>query len=166
MRLKAIRPDMCQELLDDLQERGLGKTNNEIYSILNNIMKNALAHGVIKRDPMAIVIVEKHKSTHGKALTKQEEKTLLEGVKGARYEVTFALALYTGLRLNEYYTARVEGDMIIAKNSKRKGGKIEYKKIPKSCDKLCDKTGKTSDFCRKKRLENIVVKIGKNHRGN
>ena len=43
MRLKAIRPDMCQELLDDLQERGLGKTNNEIHSILNNIMKNALA---------------------------------------------------------------------------------------------------------------------------
>ena len=93
-------------------------------------MKNALAHGVIKRNPMAIVIVEKHKSTHGKALTKQEEKTLLEGVKGTRYEVAFALALYTGLRPNEYYTARIEGDMIIAKNSKRKGGKIEYKKIP------------------------------------
>ena len=130
MRLKAIRPDMCQELLDDLQERGLGKTNNEIHSILNNIMKNALAHGVIKRNPMAIVIVEKHKSTHGKALTKQEEKTLLEGVKGTRYEVAFALALYTGLRPNEYYTARIEGDFIVAKNSKRKGGKIEYKKIP------------------------------------
>ena len=36
----------------------------------------------------------------------------------------------------------------------------------KSCDKLCDKTGKTSDFCRKKRLKNFVVKNGKNHRGN
>ena len=38
--------------------------------------------------------------------------------------------LYTGFRPNEYETARVEGEFIVAKNSKRKGGKVEYKKIP------------------------------------
>ena len=55
---------------------------------------------------------------------------LLDGVKGTKYELVMALALYTGLRPNELYTAKIEGDFIVAKNSKRKGGKIESKKIP------------------------------------
>lgn len=90
----------------------------------------AIAHDIIKKNPLSIVIVERHNSKHGKALTKDEEKKLLNQTKGTKYEKIFALALYTGLRPNEYKTARVEGDFIVAKNSKRKGGKIEYKKIP------------------------------------
>ena len=42
----------------------------------------------------------------------------------------FAVALYTGLRPNEYKTARIEGDFIVAVNSKRKNRKVEYKYIP------------------------------------
>ena len=72
----------------------------------------------------------KHHCKHGKALTKAEEKILLEQNKGTKYEKIFALGLYTGVRPNEYETAKVEGDFIVAKNSKRKGGKVEYKKIP------------------------------------
>lgn len=40
------------------------------------------------------------------------------------------LALYTGLRPNELYTAKIEGNFIVAINSKRKNRKLEYKKIP------------------------------------
>ena len=49
---------------------------------------------------------------------------------GTVYETIFALMLYTGLRPNEYKTAKIEKDFITAINSKRKNGKIEYKKIP------------------------------------
>ena len=42
----------------------------------------------------------------------------------------FAVGLYTGMRPNEYETARLEDDFIVAVNSKRKNGKVEYKKIP------------------------------------
>ena len=42
----------------------------------------------------------------------------------------FAIALYTGLRPNEYKTARIEDNFIVANNSKRKNGKVELKKIP------------------------------------
>lgn len=42
----------------------------------------------------------------------------------------FAVGLYTGLRPNEYYSAKIQGDFIVAINSKRKNGKVEYKKIP------------------------------------
>lgn len=125
-----ITPAECQKLLDGFLEKGMTKTNNEIYSLLNGIFKMAIAHNLITQNPLSIVVIEKHQCKHGKALTKAEEKLLLEQNKGTKYEKIFALGLYTGLRPNEYETARVEGDFIVAKNSKRKGGKVEYKKIP------------------------------------
>lgn len=130
MPLKEITSALCQELLDKLAESGKMKTNNEVYSILNAIFKMAIAHDLSSKNPLAIVIIQKHHSKHGKALTKEEEKLLLKGVEGTKYEPIMALALYTGLRPNELYTADIEGDFVVARNSKRKGGKIEYKKIP------------------------------------
>lgn len=130
MPLKSISPEYCQKLLDGFAEKGQTKTNNEIYSLLNGIFKMAIAHGIIDRNPLAVVIVERHKCTHGRALTKAEEIKLIEGLKGTKYERLMALALYTGLRPNEYKTAKIEGDFIVAVNSKRKNGKVEYKKIP------------------------------------
>ena len=85
---------------------------------------------MISKNPLAVVIVEKHQSTHGNPLSKEEEKILLNGTKGTRYQQLFAVALYTGLRPNEFATARIENGFIVAKNSKRKGGKEELKKIP------------------------------------
>ena len=41
-----------------------------------------------------------------------------------------AIGLYTGLRPNEYKTAYIEDGFIVAKNSKRKKGKVELKKYP------------------------------------
>ena len=125
-----ITPAECQKLLDGFLEKGMTKTNNEIYSLLNGIIKLAIAQSLNTQNPLSIVVIEKHHSKHGKALTKVEEKLLLEKNKDTKYEKIFALGLYTGLRPNEYETARVEGNFIVAKNSKRKGGKVEYKKIP------------------------------------
>lgn len=130
MPLQEITSALCQELLDNIAASGKMKTNNEVYSILNAIFKMAIAHDLMVKNPLAIVIIEKHHSKHGKALTKEEEKILLEGVKGTKYEPIFALALYTGLRPNEMYTAKIEGNFVVARNSKRKGGKTEYKRIP------------------------------------
>lgn len=128
--LMEITPGECQRVLDSFLEKGMGKTNNEVYSLMNGIFKMAIAHNIISQNPLSIVIIEKHQSKHGKALTKEEEKKLLKGLAGTKYEKIMALSLYTGLRPNELETAKVEGRFIIARNSKRKGGKIEYKKIP------------------------------------
>ena len=49
---------------------------------------------------------------------------------GTRYQLLFAVVLYTGLRPNEYRTARIDGDFIVARNSKQKDGKEHFKKIP------------------------------------
>jgi integrase len=127
--IKQITASQCQKLLDGYTEKGMGKTADEIHSLLNSIFKMAIAHNLITQNPLAIVIHTDHERNHGKALTKQEEQTLLNGLRGTRYLIPFAVALYTGLRPNEYKTAKIKEDFIIAVNSKRKNGKIEYKRI-------------------------------------
>lgn len=128
--LKSITPVRCQSLLDDIAAKGLGKTTDEIHSLMSVIFKAAIVHGIIQRNPLALVFHQEHERKHGVALTKSEEKRLLEEVKGTEFEIPFAIALYTGLRPNEYETVRIEGDFIIAVNSKRKTKRTEYKKIP------------------------------------
>ena len=128
--LVKITPKDCQDLIDDLEEEGKGKTAGEIYSLLSVIFKMAMLHRLIDYNPLDIVIHTKHESQHGVALTKEEEKKLLANTNDVILRNALALGLYTGMRPNEYKTAKIEGAFIVAVNSKRKNGKIEYKKIP------------------------------------
>lgn len=128
--IKKITPADCQRLLDSIFEEGKGKTATDVHGLLSIIFKTAILHGIISTNPLNIVILQKHEKTHGTALSKDEEKNLLNYFKDTRYEQSFALLLYCGLRPNELETAKVDGKFIVAKNSKRKNGKVEYKKIP------------------------------------
>ena len=129
-QLNSITPEHCQKLIDDITAEGKGKTADEIYSLLSIIFKGAIAHGLMDKNPLTLVVKLKYESKHGTALTKDEEALLLNAYPNTKYQTIFALALYTGLRPNEYTTAKIEGEFIIAVNSKRKNKKIEYKKIP------------------------------------
>lgn len=128
--IEKIMPADCQALIDGIEEQGKGKTADEVCSILNMIFRLAVKHSILAHDPMELVIHKQHETQHGKALTKEEEKILLEASAGTPYQKMFAVALYTGMRPNEFETARIEGDFIVSVNSKRKNGKTEYKKIP------------------------------------
>ena len=125
-----ITPEHCQKLIDSINAEGKGKTAEEIYSLLSIIFKGAIVHGIIDKNPLTLVVKIKHESQHGTALTKDEEMRLLQAYPNSKYQTMFALALYTGLRPNEYNTAKIEGNFIIAINSKRKNKKVEYKRIP------------------------------------
>lgn len=130
MPLKSITADRCQELLDRLIDEDKVRTEENVFTMLNMIFKAAVKHGVMAHNPIDMVFHTKHEREHGKALTKDEERKLLEQTAGTPYQLMFALALYTGLRPNEYKTAVIDGDFIVANNSKRKNGKVESKKIP------------------------------------
>ena len=110
--------------------QGKGKTADDVHSLLNMIFKAAVKHNIIHSNPLDMVFHTKHEHKHGSALSKDEEKLLLKKTAGTPQQLMFAIALYTGMRPNEYATARLEGGFIKAINSKRKNGKIEYKKIP------------------------------------
>ena len=125
-----ITPKDCQDLIDDLEEEGKGKTAEELYALMSVIFKMAMLHRLIDYNPLDIVIHTKHESEHGVALTKAEKKQLLSQTSDPILKNALALGLYTGMRPNEYKTAKIEGPFIVAVNSKRKNGKIEYKKIP------------------------------------
>ena len=130
MPLKQITADKCQELLDRLIEEDKVRTEENVFTMLNMIFKAAVKHGVMAHNPIDMVFHTKHEREHGKALTKDEEKLLLSSTAGTPYQRMFAIGLYTGLRPNEYKTAVVDENFIVANNSKRKNGKVELKKIP------------------------------------
>ncbi len=126
--LRAVTPSDCQGILDGLKDKGMGKTGDEVYSLMNQIFKGAIAHGLIARNPLAVCYHEPHVRSHGKALTKAQEAIL--AASSSSYRVLWLIALYTGMRPNEYTTLRREGDMLICKNSKRKHKREEFKRIP------------------------------------
>lgn len=128
--LKLITADKCQELLDKLIAEDKMRTEENVFTMLNMIFKTAVKHGVMANNPVDMVFHTKHEREHGKALTKDEERLLLEKTAGTPYQRMFAIGLYTGLRPNEYKTAYIENGFIVANNSKRKNGKVELKKIP------------------------------------
>ena len=128
--LTSITADKCQSLLDKLIAEDKVRTEENVFSMLNMLFKAAVKHTVMKHNPMDMVFHTKHEREHGKALTKDEERELLEQTAGTPYQQMFAIGLYTGLRPNEYKTAYIENGFIVANNSKRKNGKVEFKKIP------------------------------------
>lgn len=124
-----INAVMLQKLLDNFADRG--KTRIDIFSILNQIFKNAINHGIIKINPLGMCILENYEQKHGKLITKDEEFALFNTYKGTHWEVPFAIIYYCGLRPDEYKSATIDGNFIKAKNSKHgKNGKITYKQIP------------------------------------
>lgn len=131
MSIKQITPVMLQNFLDDFS--GRPKTADDIHSQLNQILTSATNHGIIKLNPMGMVFHKQHEREHGSAISKENEKKLLKAFEGTPYQLHFAVALYTGLRPNEYPTAVIEGDFIKAENSKRRNqnnGVVVYKRIP------------------------------------
>ena len=130
--LKKITSKDCQTLIENIEASGKGKTADEVYSLLSVIFKMAIRHDIIRHNPMDIIMPVQYESEHGKALTKTEEERLKTALDGSKLLQPFMILLYTGLRPNELKTARKENDFIIAVNSKRKNGKVEYKRIPVS----------------------------------
>ncbi len=133
MEIKKITPANCQELLDNLMKQDKCKTAVEVYNLLSCIFKSAIAHDILVKSPLAVVIKPTYEQEHGSALTKTEEQALLSNIADIPTKTALALALYCGLRPNELATAEIQGKFIKAVNSKRqKKDKqaIEYKYIP------------------------------------
>lgn len=128
MRLTDITPEHVQKVVDGLSDRQ--KTAHEVFTLINVVMKAAIKHNIVSHNPCDIVLLQSYESTHGKALSKDEERLLLVKTSGTAYMQMFAVALYTGLRPNEYKTATVDNGFIVARNSKQHDGKEHTKRIP------------------------------------
>ena len=98
--LSRIYPADCQKLMDELCAEGKVKTAVECYGLLSVVFKCAIAHNLIQRSPLDIVLKPQCEHTHGSALTKEEEALLLSTAPDDVWE-SIAIVLYTGMRPNE-----------------------------------------------------------------
>ena len=128
MPINAITSEHVQKVVDSLQNKP--KTAHEVFTLINVVMKVAIKHNIITHNPCDLVLLTDYEKQHGKALTREEERKLLRMTDGTPYQTMFAVALYTGLRPNEYKTAKVENGFIVARNSKQHDGKEHTKRIP------------------------------------
>lgn len=123
-----ITPKQIQDIIDELYDRP--KTAHEVCGLLHLLFTAAIKHGKIEHNPCDMVFIPKYEKQHGKALKKDEEQQLLSKTSGTPYQTMFAVALYTGLRPNEYQSACIDNGFIVARNSKQHDGKEHKKKIP------------------------------------
>ncbi|MBE7087172.1 MAG: hypothetical protein E7369_02595 [Clostridiales bacterium] len=128
--LKRITPAECQDVIDKLVSEGKFKTAEEIHSLLSIIFKAAILHNVITKNPLNVVYLEKYERQHGSALSSEEITSLKNTLSDTAFMQPFMILLYTGLRPNELPSVRIDGEFIVAINSKRKSKTVEYKKIP------------------------------------
>ena len=105
----------------------------DLRVVLNSVFKYALANSLISNNPMLLIPFKKAERNNRRSLTNDELKKLFERLNLPEfkdYKQTFLILLFFGLRPCELEAARFEEDFLIARNAKRKAGKIEYKKIP------------------------------------
>lgn len=117
-----------------------GRVYEDLRVVLNSVFKYALASGTITHNPMLLIPFKKAERNNRRAMTEDEVKKMIERLNTPEYsdyKRTFLILLFFGLRPCELEDARFEGDFLIARNAKRKGGKIEYKKIP-ICRQACE----------------------------
>ena len=93
-----------------------------------------MASGIITHNPVALIKFKRAERQTRDALPKDEIIAFLERIKQPKYdEIRQAMYLlyFFGLRPCEVDNdVHKEGNFLIARNRKRKNGKIEYKKIP------------------------------------
>ena len=106
----------------------------ELRTLFNGIFKYATASGIITHNPVALIKFKRAERQSRESLSKGEILAFLERIKEPKYDNIrqFAYILYFfGLRPCEIdEETHREGEFLIARNRKRKNGKIEYKKIP------------------------------------
>ena len=106
----------------------------ELRSLFNQIFKYAIASGIITHNPVTLVPFKRAERKTRDALTTEQILAFLSRIKQPKYDAIRQqayLLYFFGLRPCEIdKELRFENGFLICRNRKRKGGKIEYKKIP------------------------------------
>lgn len=133
-KIKDIRPMELQDILDEIEDSGKTRTREDIRTLMKGIFDFAENNFFIDRNPINATTFKRFERKTKNCLSVQEEDFLIERLENderfAKVKNDFYAMLFFGLRPCELDDARIEGDFLIARNRKRKNGKVEYKKIP------------------------------------
>lgn len=127
-----IRTADIDEYMPDFEEEP--RRYEDLRTIFNGVFKYAIASGVVSHNPVTLIPFKRAERGQRVSLTDDQIRYFLKKIVGTRYDSIrqCAYVLYFfGLRPCEVdKDLRFEGGFLISRNRKRKGGKIEYKKIP------------------------------------
>lgn len=125
-----------QEHINAYTLQGKNRTAKKIYQLMNALFEYAVADGIIDRSPTKKVIIGNYEQSHGTALTRQEEKQIIDDLLAmptSRYRQAFVFIMYTGLRRSELASTQINGEWITVVTAKqRKGKKEKARRIPVS----------------------------------
>ncbi len=128
--IKNIRTSDLDKVMKDVKPRKY----EDLRTLFNGIFKYAIASGIVQHNPVALIKFIRAERKSRDALSEEEIYSFLKRLKSPEFEPIRQgayLLYFFGLRPCEVdEETRREGDFLIARNRKRKNGKIEYKKIP------------------------------------
>ena len=106
----------------------------EVRSLFNQIFKYAKASGIISHNPVELIPFKRAKRENRKPLTEKQIEAFFNCLKQPEFErirqIAYTLYFF-GLRPCEIdKELHIENGFLICRNRKRKGGAVEYKKIP------------------------------------
>ena len=130
MPIRKIRTSDLVEIMKEIKPRKY----EELRTLFNSLFKYAIGCGVISHNPVLLIPFKRAERQTRDSLSKKEITSFFDRIKEPKYEriKQGAYILYFfGLRPCELdEETHREGNFLIARNRKRKNGKIEYKKIP------------------------------------
>jgi integrase len=102
VKLKNITPTHARALYREKLDTGLApRTVNYIHTTLSKALKDAVADGLIARNPASSVKAPRPKKKEIRPLSSEQAKAFLKAVRGNRFEAAFVVALHCGLREGE-----------------------------------------------------------------
>ena len=128
--IPSVRTGDLDKILKDVKPRKY----EDLRTLFNGIFKYAIASGIITHNPVALIPFKRAERQARDALPEEEIYAFLKRVELPEFEPIRQgayLLYFFGLRPCEVdQETHREDDFLIARNRKRKNGKIEYKKIP------------------------------------
>ncbi len=122
-----------QAFLNSYLEQGKNRTALKLYQILTALFEYAVIDDLVKKSPMQKVVLPRYEQKNGMALTREEEKTLVNLLlsNGNPYAQAFVFLIYTGLRRSELASVIIDNGWITLITSKtRKGYKEKTRALP------------------------------------
>ena len=128
--IKEVRTGDLNKVMQEVNDRKY----EDLRTLFNGIFKYAIASGIITHNPVAMIKFKRAERESHQAFTKDEIFTFFQKIQEPKYDrirQASYILFFFGLRPCEIdEELRREGEFLIARNRKRKNGKIEHKKIP------------------------------------
>ncbi len=133
-KLEDITSFDVQGVVNKLYTAGKGRTIEDVRTVCRLVFRQALANDYLAKDPSQFVEFPTHRRKNGTALTLEEEKTLLERIKGSKYELIYKIMLFSGARAAEVLRLRLsyidfEANTIAIPCAKLKGNQGEVFRV-------------------------------------